>query len=705
MSVNICPQCKAENRISARFCAECGAPLLSGVSGPGATRAPALQVGAILQGRYQIVSELGRGGFGAVYRARDANVSRDCAIKENLDVSQEAQRQFAREASILANLSHPSLPRVTDHFVIVGQGQYLVMDFVEGEDLLSLVKRTGAIQPEQALSWIAQVADALTYIHSRKPPVVHRDIKPANIRITPDGKAMLVDFGLVKLYDPDTRTALGARAVTPGYAPPEQYGQGRTDARTDLYALGATLYNILTGRDPLESVRRMAGERLTPANEVNPLVPAHAVQVIEKAMAMDPEQRFQTAAEFKAALKSSGPLAGAPTSPGLSTDKTIRADSKSLEQKREQPVKAEQTGPGAAGPASAPPPAEPTWVQPVPAKAAPPSEAEQVRPELAGPPAPLPTERAPDAAMPAPELVSPPSGARLSGQESAGSAVEALPHVPFESAPAGAGAAAIKKPPRGIMIAAGLGVLALCVIVSLLGGYYIMSVNQEKARLEMEQTGVAIGRTQTAASRMTQTAEILQQQASTATAEAQQQATQTMSAGQTSTAQAIASATAGALVNLNATSAARAQQTSTAIALKTADAQAAYQATAKAPASWYIKALNSRVTSLNFFRMEGDDRKYTRKFDGDATTAIYYEANLEHNTKNYKDFTFTVIVYYPDGRVQQFDVDHYRESNWATSTHWSSWKPLDGGKFPAGTYQVDILVDGVKVATSTFQVE
>ncbi len=170
-----------------------------------------LQTGQVFNNRYRIVKLLGQGGFGAVYRAWDSNLNKPCALKENLDVSPEAQRQFTREATVLANLSHPNLPRVTDHFILPGQGQYLVMDFVEGDDLASILKQRGPVPPEQAIAWILQVADALSYLHTRQPPVVHRDIKPANIRLTPDGRAMLVDFGLVKIYNAQLRTTMGAR--------------------------------------------------------------------------------------------------------------------------------------------------------------------------------------------------------------------------------------------------------------------------------------------------------------------------------------------------------------------------------------------------------------------------------------------------------------------------------------------------------------
>lgn len=270
-----------------------------------------------LQGRYRLENELGRGGFGAVYKAWDVNLSRPCAVKENLDTSTEAARQFAREANVLANLSHPSLPRVTDHFSVSGKGQYLVMDFVDGEDLASILERQTTVPIQQALEWIIQVADALEYLHDQEPPVLHRDIKPANIRITRKLRAMLVDFGLVKLYDPNLQTTLGARAVTPGYAPPEQYGKGKTDARTDIYALGATLYHLVTGAEPLESVQRLSGESMPTAQQLNTHVPPGLSQSIERSLALDPAQRYQNVAEFRRALAASQSSPAEAVQPGF----------------------------------------------------------------------------------------------------------------------------------------------------------------------------------------------------------------------------------------------------------------------------------------------------------------------------------------------------------------------------------------------------
>jgi serine/threonine protein kinase len=278
---------------------------------------PSLKTGMVLVERYRIVRELGRGGFGAVYRAWDSRLNKAVAVKENLETMPEAQRQFTREATVLANLSHPNLPRVTDHFTIPNQGQYLVMDYIEGEDLATRLKREGKVSLEQALGWINQVLDALVYLHTRKPAVIHRDIKPANIRIAPTtgtgpGRAVLVDFGLVKVTGPQSQTTIGARAVTPGFAPPEQYGRGHTDERTDIYALAATLYMLLTSQHPPDSVQRLAGSPLLPVHQFTPDLPVQVSQVIARAMALDADQRYQTAAEFKAALEESTKTAPRP---------------------------------------------------------------------------------------------------------------------------------------------------------------------------------------------------------------------------------------------------------------------------------------------------------------------------------------------------------------------------------------------------------
>jgi len=268
-----------------------------------------LTQGQTIQGRYRVAGLLGQGGFGAVYKGWDVNLNRPVAIKENLDMTPEAQRQFQHEAQMLSDISHANLPRVTDHFVIPNLGQYLVMDFVEGEDLQAMLNRTGHALPEaQALAWIDQICDALTYLHTQEPPIIHRDIKPANIKITPKGKAVLVDFGIAKIFDPVLKTTVGARAVTPGYSPPEQYGQGQTDQRSDVYSLGATLYTLLTGQEPPESVERVANNAiLIPPRQVAPVISQATNDAILRACEISTTRRYQTMAELRQALKTSLP--------------------------------------------------------------------------------------------------------------------------------------------------------------------------------------------------------------------------------------------------------------------------------------------------------------------------------------------------------------------------------------------------------------
>jgi serine/threonine protein kinase/Tol biopolymer transport system component len=265
-----------------------------------------LEKNTLLNNRYRIMEILGQGGMGSVYCAMDENLKAAVAIKENLFTTEEYTRQFHLEAVILANLRHPNLPRVYDHFTLGDEGQYLVMDFIEGEDLRFRMERTGTISEDDAVQIGAAICDALAYLHSRQPPILHRDIKPGNVKITPDGHIFLVDFGLAKVYQSETQaTTTGARAMTPGYSPPEQYGTARTDSRTDIYSLGATLYAAVTGVIPEDALARaMENTQLTPLRSRNSKISRRFAAAIEKAMAVDPSDRFQAAEEFKKALLS-----------------------------------------------------------------------------------------------------------------------------------------------------------------------------------------------------------------------------------------------------------------------------------------------------------------------------------------------------------------------------------------------------------------
>ena len=264
-----------------------------------------LERGATLHNRYRIVEILGQGGMGSVYPAVDENLGVDVAVKENLFTTDEYARQFRLEAVILANLRHPNLTRVTDHFVIGDQGQYLVMDYIEGEDLRQRMERSNSLPDDEVILIGAAMCKALSYLHTRKPPILHRDVKPGNVKITPEGEIFLVDFGLAKVIQGSQVTTTGARAMTPGYSPPEQYGTARTDPRTDVYSLGATLYAALTGVIPEDGLARaMENAELTPVRKRAPKVSRRLAAAIEKAMAVETEDRFQTAAEFRKALLS-----------------------------------------------------------------------------------------------------------------------------------------------------------------------------------------------------------------------------------------------------------------------------------------------------------------------------------------------------------------------------------------------------------------
>lgn len=262
-----------------------------------------LHNGYLLNDRYEIRDILGQGGMGAVYRALDKNLDTIVAIKENAFLSDDYARQFQREAKVLASLRHPNLPRVFDYFVIDKQGQYLVMDYIEGNDLHQWMTKENNLSEIEAIQIGIEICNALIYLHSRTPPIIHRDIKPGNIKITPDGEVILVDFGLVKINDDKELTTTAARAMTPGYSPPEQYGDSPTDKRSDIFSLGATLYAALAGYLPEDSLTRTTGKAvLTPLKNHNPEVSPALQGVIQKALSLRFEDRWQSAQEFKEAL-------------------------------------------------------------------------------------------------------------------------------------------------------------------------------------------------------------------------------------------------------------------------------------------------------------------------------------------------------------------------------------------------------------------
>ncbi len=249
----------------------------------------------LLQQRYELEQSLGRGGFGTVYRAYDTHLGQHVAVKAMFEHSEDAERQFVFEAQLLARLRHPALPIMIDHFVENGS-HYLVMEYIPGETLSDYLARQpgGQLDEQTALHIMVPILDALAYMHSREPPILHRDIKPDNIRLTPDGSVYLVDFGLARSYDPAVKTTRGAQAVTAGFSPLEQYGtgSGSTDVRSDLYALGATLYTVLSGVDVPPAPLRALDDNLQPLRQHNANVSEQTESVVMRLLAMQPSARY-----------------------------------------------------------------------------------------------------------------------------------------------------------------------------------------------------------------------------------------------------------------------------------------------------------------------------------------------------------------------------------------------------------------------------
>ena len=255
--------------------------------------------------------------MGSIYLADDLRLEgRLCALKEvehdrtlPTEMIKQAREQFQREATVLARLDHPNLPKVSDFFSIGGR-DYLVMDFVPGKDLRTLMveaRQKGKFLPErEVLGWANQLADALIYLHSQKPPIVHRDIKPSNLKLTPAGLLKLVDFGLVKILASEemTVTIVQGRG-TALYTPLEQYGgdAGHTDTRSDIYAFGATLYHLLTNQPPIEARERfLHPDSLPPPRQFNQDISQRTERAVLWALNLHPDERPQSVADFREAL-------------------------------------------------------------------------------------------------------------------------------------------------------------------------------------------------------------------------------------------------------------------------------------------------------------------------------------------------------------------------------------------------------------------
>jgi serine/threonine protein kinase len=287
--MRICSHCSQPNRPASRVCMRCGH----------------LLPGAILQNRYEIVRSVTSGGMSTIYLASARHFGSDvCIVKEMLEHfadprdRQVAIRMFASEALILRRLNHPYIPRVMDYFEECRR-HYVVMDYVEGENLQDVLTREGiqGLPEDQVLVWAEQICEVLEYLHQEQPPVIFRDLKPSNIIVEPRGRIKLIDFGISRFFKPG-QTQDTWNMGTAGYAPPEQYGQGQTDARSDIYALGATLHQFLTGRDP-----SISPFRFPPLRSLNATISAGMETLVTKALSLDPEGRFQSAREMREALQ------------------------------------------------------------------------------------------------------------------------------------------------------------------------------------------------------------------------------------------------------------------------------------------------------------------------------------------------------------------------------------------------------------------
>ncbi|MFN2216378.1 MAG: serine/threonine protein kinase, partial [Anaerolineales bacterium] len=260
----------------------------------------------VLRNRYKIIDRIGQGGMGNIYLAEDLRLDgRLCALKEveydrktPQNLLKEAREQFRKEATVLARLDHPNLPKVSDFFSI-GQKDFLIMDYIPGKDLRTMMQesrqRKQFLDEKEVLNWAFQIMDALIFLHKQSPPLVHRDIKPSNLKITPDGLIKLVDFGLVKALAPEevTVTVIQGRG-TAMYTPLEQYGDDsrHTDARSDIYSLGATIYHLLTNQSPADARQQFLDpDSLIPPRKINPSLSVQTEKAILWAMSLHPDER------------------------------------------------------------------------------------------------------------------------------------------------------------------------------------------------------------------------------------------------------------------------------------------------------------------------------------------------------------------------------------------------------------------------------
>jgi serine/threonine protein kinase len=264
-----------------------------------------LQIGEVIKNRYRIIQIIAVGGMGIVYRAVDESLGVEVALKEFF-VDEIASDKIQKIAKILSGLHHPNLPRVTDTFILENIGQFLVMDFIPGEDLKSLIERKGPLEPQKAIHIISEVGAALKYLHSQNPAIIHQDVKPGNIRITLDGKVLLIDFDLMTLsLKGQTSPSNGIQGLTPGFAAPEQYSN-LAIPQSDQYGLAATLIFAMTGSLIQDGLSRASNESTLPKN-IFSRISIDIRTTIEKAISINPADRYTDIQSFLSALSAIKP--------------------------------------------------------------------------------------------------------------------------------------------------------------------------------------------------------------------------------------------------------------------------------------------------------------------------------------------------------------------------------------------------------------
>lgn len=252
------------------------------------------EIGSVIDGKYEILTEIGHGGMSVVYLAMDTHLNKQWAVKEikkrgKAKTDEIVVNSLLAEANLMKRLDHPALPRIVD-IIDNGVTIYVVMDYIEGESLDKILSEFGAQPEELVIGWAKQLCDALSYLHSQKPPIIYRDMKPANVMLKPEGNIKIIDFGIAREYKEQNlsdTTVLG----TKGYAPPEQYN-GQTDARSDIYALGMTMHHLLTGVDPRK------GEAYAPVRVYNPELSEGIEIIINKCVQPAAENRYQSCADL-----------------------------------------------------------------------------------------------------------------------------------------------------------------------------------------------------------------------------------------------------------------------------------------------------------------------------------------------------------------------------------------------------------------------